>query len=412
MKILLINKFLYPKGGDATSTLNTAKLLSSKGHKVILWGMRNPLNPEYPYEKYFVSNVDFDNVKGLKKIKAALNILYSFEAKDKIDKLIKLDKPDIAHLNNFAHQISPSILHVFRKYSIPVVMTMHDYKMVCASYSMLNKGQVCEACKGAKYYYCFLKKCVKNSKLKSLLNTVEMYLHHKILGIYDLVDAFISPSLFLKNKLLEMGFKKEIVHLYNFIDINKFEIVKNKKPTNENSVVYFGRLSPHKGLSTLLEAAKKIKTNVEIKIIGDGPLKNTLKEKVNLENINNVKFLDHMNGESLYKEIIKSLAVVLPSQWYENNPMSVLEAFALGKPVIGARIGGIPELVKDSETGLTFEPGNADDLSSKIDYLKIHPEKVREMGNNARIFIEQEPNADKHYEKLTDIYKTVIDRVK
>jgi len=174
MKILLINKFLYPRGGDAISTINTGKILSEKGHKVIFWGMKHPKNPSYQYQKYFIENIDYEKPMNIKeKINISFKIFYSFEAKRKIKKFInEVVKPDIVHLNNFAHQISPSILHVFKKYEIPIVMTMRDYKLVCPSYSMLSNDNPCEKCKGGKYYWCFLRKCTKNSYMKSLINTV------------------------------------------------------------------------------------------------------------------------------------------------------------------------------------------------------------------------------------------------
>jgi len=405
MKILLINKYLFPKGGDAISTLNTGKLLTTKGHKVIFWGMDHPLNPPYPYEDNFVSYIDYNNPRRsiLKQTKMASNLMYSVEAKKKLEKIIKSEKPDIVHLNNFAHQISPSILHIFKKYNIPMVMTCHDYKLVCASYSMLLDGKVCEACKGGRYYNCFFRRCVKDSRTKSLLNTIEMYLHHKILHIYDLVDVFVSPSRFLKTKLEEMGFKCRIKYLPNFVRTNKF---RPQYEASENSIVYFGRLSKEKGLYTLLEAVKGL--DAKLKIIGEGLLKEALERRVEDKGIKNVEFLGYRTGEDLKDEIRKSMFVVLPSECYENNPRSIIEGFALGKPAIGARIGGIPELVKNNETGLTFEPGNVKDLQSKIKYLIDNSNKIIEIGKNARRFVEKELNAEKHYQSLMKIYEDVL----
>lgn len=400
MKILLINKFLYPKGGDALSTLATAGLLSAKGHQVMLWGMSHPLNPEYPYKQYFVSRVDFERPGGaLRQIKTAGNLLYSREAKEKIERLVKKERPDIAHLNNFAHQISPSILHIFKRYHIPVVMTMHDYKLVCPSYSMLSKGRVCELCKNGRYYHCFREGCVKDSRVKSLLNTIEMYLHHRILRIYDLIDVFIAPSRFLMSKCAEMGLKGRVVYLPNFVSLEEYQ---PQYTGQENAIVYFGRLSEEKGLETLLEAMRGLKAT--LKVIGEGPLTEGLKLKVNSQNLANIHFLGYKSGEGLREEIRKAMLVVLPSEWYENNPRSVIEAFALGKPVVGARIGGIPELVKDNQTGLTFAGGDAEDLKAKIARLLNSPAEIERMGRNARRFVEEEFNAESHYAGLLRIY--------
>ncbi len=235
---------------------------------------------------------------------------------------------------------------------------------------------------------------------------MEMNLHHKVLGIYDNVDIFISPSQFLKDKLEELGFEKKIVHIPNFIDTKRFKPIEVEE-CNENSIVYFGRLSSEKGLMTLLEAVKilNLESDIMVNIIGDGAIKGELEEKAKTESMDNVRFLGYMKGEKLYNEIRKSQIVVIPSEWYENNPISVLEAFALEKPVIGSRIGGIPELVKDGETGYTFEPGNAEDLSEKIKTLLSDDSLRIEMGQNARRFVEIELNPEKHYQKLMKIYQ-------
>ncbi|MDL1959214.1 MAG: glycosyltransferase family 4 protein [Deltaproteobacteria bacterium] len=406
MKILLINKFLYPKGGAEVSTLNTEKLLTAKRHKVIFWGMDHPENPDYPYMELFVSFVDYNRRNGIfKSFKAAVNLLYSFEAKNRIEKLLDIEKPDIVHLNNFAHQISPSILDVFAKCNIPTVMTMRDCKLVCPTYLMLLDGEPCERCKDGKYYWCFLKNCTKSSYSKSLLNAMEMYLHHKILHIYDKIDLFISPSMFLKEKIEEMGFKGKIFHLPNFLELDDFFPCYEAK---ENSIVYVGRLSQEKGLATMLEAVKGLA--VKLKIIGDGPLKASLKFKVKSEKLDNVELLGYKSGDDLKNEVRNSIALIIPSECYENNPRVVLEAFALGKPVIGSRIGGIPELVKDSETGYTFTPGNALNLRYKIEYLLKNPDSAVEMGKNGRRFVEKELNTEEHYRKLMEIYQMALER--
>lgn len=408
LKILLINKFVYPKGGDAISMLNTARLLRERGHTVIVWGMQHPLNPPCPYEDLFISGIDYSNIKGIKsKISSSLNVLYSFEAKDKIERLIEIGKPDIVHLNNFAHQISPSILHVFKKYKIPMVMTMHDYKLVCPSYSMLLRGSSCEKCAHGRYYCCLINKCTKNSYMKSFVNTLEMYLHHNILHIYDLVDMYISPSKFLKQKVKEMGFHGNIVWLPNFVFLDGINPEYNFK---EKSFVYVGRLSEEKGIFTLVRAIQNLPVN--LKVIGDGPLRRSLISEVKKKNMTNVHFLGYITGEKLVDEMKNSIAIILPSECYENNPMVILEAFGLGKPAIGSRIGGIPELVVDGETGFTFSSRDAEDLRNKIKYSLENPDLIIKMGKNARRFVEENFNPEKHYMELLKIYNSVMKREK
>ena len=412
MNVLHINKFHYIRGGCESVYFETANILESHGHKSLFFSMHHPDNVSCETNDYFMPYVDL-NTNGnsiLSQLKNAGRILYSLDARKRLSKLLNKHHVDIAHLHNIYHQISPSILHTLAKKKIPVVMTLHDYKMACASYSMMVHGKPCEACSGGRYFEIIKNKCVKGSFVKSCLAALEMYVHHRVFEIYDNVDIFISPSLFLKHKLEDMGFKKEIVHLPNFIDTEKFKKVNSEENDRENAIIYFGRLSLEKGLYTLIKAAKLLKTNrkIEIKIIGDGPIREDLEEKVKSDGINSVRFLGYLKGEALYKEVKKCLAVVLPSEWYENNPMSVLEAFALGKPVIGASIGGIPELVKDNITGLTFEPGNAEDLRNKIEYMITNKDTMVEMGKKARKMAEEEFNAEKHYQKLIEIYQSAI----
>lgn len=405
MKILCVNKYFFVKGGAETVFFETSKLLEKKGHKIIYFAMKHPLNISSIYDKYFVSNIDYEKGGFLNNLKAACNLIYSIEAKRKMEILIKEEKPDIAHLHNIYHQLSPSILYALKKNKIPVVLTLHDYKSVCASYLMFHGGKICEACKNGMYYNCFLKGCVKNSRAKSLLNTIEMYFHHNILHIYDLVDIFISPSIFVKNKLKEMGFRGRVVHVPNFLNIEEYI---PRFDHEENSIIYFGRLSEEKGLTVLIEAIKGLSIN--LKIIGEGPVREKLRNKVENENIANVKIFGYKTGDDLKNEIRKSMFVVLPSEVYENNPRTLIEGFALGKPAIGARIGGIPELIKDNETGLMFESGGAADLRSKIKYLSDNHAKIIEMGRNARKFVEQELNPGKYYEKLMEIYNTALEK--
>ncbi len=405
LKILLINKFLYPKGGDAISTLMTGRLLQKHGHQVAFWGMSHPDNPAFLHDDTFVPQTEYNEQRRFsEKARAAVNILYSINAQKKIAEFLSRFKPDLVHLNNFAHQISPSILDVIRKYHIPAVMTMHDYKMVCPSYSMLSNGSPCERCAGQKYHQCAIRRCTKGSLFKSMINVAEMTLHHRVLHIYDAIDQFIAPSRFMMNKVKSMGFNGNVVWLPNAVDISTFTPVFGHE---EKSAVYVGRLSPEKGIETMIDGFKG--TGLRLKIIGDGPLKASLEHKCQKEHLSYVKFFGYLNGHDLFEEIKKSMFLVIPSEWYENNPRAVIEAFSLGKPVLGARIGGIPELVRDGITGLTFTPGDTTDLNAGIKRLISDTDTLAAMGKNARAFVENELNWEKHYNNLMLIYDRAID---
>jgi len=401
MKILLINKFLYLKGGDAVSTLNTGRIFEDRGHQVDFWGMAHPDNPAYTYQSFFVPQIDYENAGDLRaKINTACNILYSFPSKKKLGALLKILKPNVVHLNNFAHQISPSVLDVIKSHKIPIVMTMHDYKMVCPTYKLLCNNQVCERCKRGRFYNCGIHQCTKGSLFKSLVNVAEMYLHHRMLNIYDKVDIYISPSLFLQKKVIEMGLKGRIAYLPNCVELKEFT---PRFQWTQKSIVYVGRLSQEKGVETLMDAVNDI--DINLKIIGQGPQSEYLKKKKRDQGMHNIDFLGHLSGKSLQDEIRNSMFLITPSQWYENNPLTVIEAFALGKPVIGARIGGIPELVEDWTRGLTFAPGNVPDLRDKILLLLENEDKIPQMGKAARQFVEQNLNSDVYYDNLLKIYE-------
>jgi glycosyltransferase involved in cell wall biosynthesis len=401
MRVLLVNKYFFQKGGAESVFFATADLLKKKGHDVRFFSMAHENN--YPSDdgRYFVSKVDYE-VGGVRdKARAAVRLLYSFEAKRKLRELLADARPDIAHLHNTYHQISPSILHVLKEFRIPVVMTLHDYKMVCGSYSMLSHGRICEKCKNGRYYHCLLEKCTKDSRLRSLLNVCEMYLHHRVLNIYDLVDCFVSPSKFLMNELVAMGFRRKTRHLPNFIDV--WDPPGSRKGREEPIVVYFGRLSGEKGLSTLITAMKEIEGKT-LHIVGDGPQRAELENRIAKEGITNVKLLGFKTGDALKGEIGRSMFGVIPSECFENNPMSVLELFSMGKPAIGSRIGGIPELIGDGERGLLCEPGDPHDLRGKIVSLLEDAEGLRRMGKNAKEYVERELNPEVHYKGLLEVY--------
>jgi len=401
-------------GGSEVVYFRTADILNKHGHKSIFFSMKHPANLSTETEGYFAPFTDLDIERGIfNYIKASLNVFYSFKTRKCLANLLDDYKVDIAHIHNIHRQMSPSILHELKKRNIPVVMTLHEYKMVCPSFNLLLNEKPCEACRDGKYYNAIKRRCIKDSFLRSTLACAEMYLHHKILDIYKNVDVFISPSRFLMNKHREMGFEKEIIHLPNCIEVERFKRFRAKnRGLDTLNIVYFGRLYYGKGLNTLLKAVEmisgKLKTRFVFKIIGDGPMRRDLEKKVEEGGIKNIRFYGFMENERLFNEVKDALAVVLPSECYENNPLQVLESFAMEIPAIGARIGGVPELVRDNETGLTFESGNPEDLCSKIEYMINNPDRAIEMGKRARAFVERELNCERYYKKLIEIYKKAI----
>lgn len=398
MKILGVNKFFYIKGGSETYYFGLKDILEQNGHEMVHFSMNDEKNFHTDYNKYFIDNIDYSNTDLKSKIKNGMKIIYSFEAKNKIEKLVKETRPDIAHLHIFQHQLSPSILPVLKKYGIPIVYTVHDLKPVCLNYKMLNDKGVCEECKGKKYYKCFLNKCVKGSRINSLVNVIEGYVH-EFLNSYSMIDVFITPSDFYRKKLIEFGISEDkVVHIPNFVDASKFE----PNYDYDDYFIYVGRLSEEKGIKTLIKSMKYVNKSKLI-IVGTGPLENELKEYVRNEKFTNIQFAGFKSGKELEQLIQRSRFMVIPSEWYENGPMSVLECMAYGKAVIGADIGGIPEFLR-YENGLIFESGNEKELSEKILYLLQENERCVFMGKKGRDAVEKFYNKDVHYNKLNEIY--------
>lgn len=407
MKILGVNKFFYIKGGSETYYFGLKELLEQHGHEMMHFSMSDPRNFETIYSKYFINNIDYNNMNLKDKVVNATKIIYNFDAKKKLEALISDRKPDIAHLHIFQHQLSPSILPVLKKHNIPMVYTAHDLKSVCPNYKMLTNNKVCESCKGKRYYNCLKNKCVKDSRVKTLVNVLEAYVH-EFLNSYSLIDKIICPSNFYKNKLIEFGMpENKVIHISNFIDTSKFQPCYEK----DDYFIYIGRLSEEKGIETLIKAMNYVSAS-KLLIVGTGPLEEYLKGLVEEKGIKNVVFAGFKTGKDLEKIIRRSSFMIIPSEWYENGPMSVLECMAYGKAIIGSNIGGIPEFIEDNETGAIFETGNIEDLAKKINYFINNKNEIVNMGKCARKRAESLYSAQKHYSELIKEYTEVINKNK
>jgi glycosyltransferase involved in cell wall biosynthesis len=409
LKILLVNNYYYNRGGDCTYLLSLENLLKNKGHKVVVFSMHHPQNFKSEFSEYFVSYIDYREEIKKKTIKAVWNVLkrtfFSKEAMDNIEKLIKEERPDIAHIQNIHHHITPSIFKILKKNNIPIVWTLHDYTAICPNTSFLTDGKVCERCRKRKYYWPVLVRCKKKSIGASAIAALEIIIH-RIMRVYNYVDKFIAPSRFLKHKFVEYGFKEDkIAHLDHFID---FPIVEDMVVPGDY-YLFVGRISEEKGVKTLIDAASRINAG-KLKIAGDGPLLDEMIAYVNAKGKGDViEFLGHKSREDLFDLYRECKFLIVPSEWYENSGLIIFEAFACGKAVIGSNMGGIPELVKNEERGMIFKPGDSEELSAIIQYLINNPDKAVEMGKNARNFLAKNLNAETHYLKLTDIYKRAIE---
>ncbi len=388
MKILQIHKYFTRKrgGGSVTAFFETIKMLTQKGHEVAVFSMQDKDNNPTSYSKYFTKHFDLNEKSNpCKKMKLASKVLYNFEAKRNLEKLISEEKPDIAHLHNFYHYLSPSIISALKKNNIPVVMTLHDYKLICPNYKLFSKGKVCEKCKGGKYHHCLSNKCLKNSLSGSFLAMLEAYLH-QVIGSYEKVDMFIAPSRFMKNKCMEFGIPEEKIKVIrNPIDIESIGKDIDYSLGEKNYFLYYGRLSQEKGVGDLIKAVSELeKENLLgeniLHIVGKGPeeenLKNLAKE-LGVEN--KVKFLGFRLGKDLMDAVRQAKFVAVPSVWYDNSPMVIAEAQISKKPVLVSDLGGSKESIIEGETGFVFKSGNIKDLSEKIKKILALQKEEREL---------------------------------
>ncbi len=386
MKILLSNKFYYRRGGDCIYMLNLEQLLKSYGHEVAVFAMDYPENIETPWKQYFPQNMS--------KLMAFTRPFGSAEVKVKFNRLLDDFKPEVVHLNNIHTHLSPIIAELAHNRGIKVVWTLHDYKLLCPRYDCLRNGNdICELCFNGDKSSCKTYKCMKGSTLASLIGYKEATTWNRR-RLEACTDVFICPSKFMAQKMIQGGFiSKKLIPLCNFIDIDK---CKKDTYEKENYYCYIGRLSHEKGVKTLIKAAQKLP--YKLVVIGGGPLSDELKNETTNANI---EFVGYKQWDEIKEIVSKARFSVIPSEWYENNPLSVIEAQCLGTPVLGARIGGIPELIENGVTGMTFESRNVNDLTSKLEAMWQHTFNYKEIALTSQ----KRYNSESYYQSILKIYQ-------
>lgn len=388
MKILMINKFLYPNGGSETYIFKVGEWLEKNGHEVQYFGMEHAGRCVGNRVNAYTSDMDFHGGSILSKLTYPIKTIYSSEARKQIRKVLDDFKPDVCHINNFNYQLTPSIILEIKKWNknCRIVFTAHDYQLVCPNHMCNNPNthQNCEKCLGGHFINCAKGKCIHGSTAKSAIGTMEAMLWNGK-GVYKNFDKIICCSEFLKKKMdTNPVFAERTIALHNFV-----EKVENKDVEKKDYVLYFGRFSEEKGIGTLIQAAKEL-PDIQFIFAGTGPLESEISV---VKNIKNVGF---QKGDALEKLIREAKFSVYPSEWYENCPFSVMESQMYGTPVLGANIGGIPELIRVGETGELFESGNKEELKSKIREMSNKQYKVDSVGFDT---------VDEYCQKLMKIYR-------
>lgn len=402
-RLLAINNYFYRRGGAESVFLDHIDLFTAAGWDVVPFAMRHPANLPSPWSGHFVSEIEYGRASGpLTKARQAAKIVFSLEARRNIRALIGRARPSVAHAHNVYHHISPSIFGALRAEGVPLVMTAHDLKVACPAYKMLSRGNVCERCRGGRIHNVLLHRCVKDSAVVSGLVLMET-LVHRSLGLYrDTLDRLIAPSRFYRDKLVAWGWDADrIAHIPNCIDASAYAPAAGEG----GYFVYAGRLAPEKGLATLLRAAALARQ--KLVLAGSGPEEERLRRLAEQFGAD-VVFAGHLDKPALQRLIGEALALVLPSEWYENAPISLLEAYALGRPVIGARIGGIPELIAEGETGLLVESGNAAALAEAMAALAaLSPTARIRMGAHGRDWVGREFSPERYRERTLTLYEAI-----
>ena len=398
--LLSVNNYNYARGGAESVFLNHNQLFRDEGWRVVPFAMNHPNNEPSEFESYFVDEIEFGaDYSFVEKLSMAPKVIYSVEAKKKIRKLIDEVRPDLCHAHNIYHHLSPSILSAAKDRGLPVVMTVHDLKIACPAYKMLTHDGVCERCQGGKLRNLVLNRCIKDSFALSSLIYFESRLHRLLSTYSKCIDQLLVPSRFYISKLVEWGFSEsQMTYVPNYIDAEDFRV--RDKPGEHFAFV--GRLAPEKGIETLIHASRQAGT--KLKIVGTGPIEDQLRSLA-IRLGGDVEFTGVLSGLELRMAIAAARALVLPSEWFENAPVSILEAYATGVPVIGADIGGIPEMIDQGDTGYVFDSGSVSDLAATLtDFSNLPDTEVLAMGTRARELVENRFSQSAYMRRVKRVY--------
>lgn len=423
MKVILVNKFHYRKGGSETYYFDVAEGLKRLGHEVHFFAMEGSDNEPCEDADLFVSAKDYNGPSGIaQKVSAATSLIYSKEAKRKFQELCERVRPDVVHMNLVHRQITLSILDApyIKQHKVPVVFTSHDYILVCPSYVMLDgRGEVCDACLGGRFLSCLKRKCVKGSTAKSGMAFAEAEFL-KLTGMYRRIDKIIAPSEFMRDKLVEGGFPPErVVHMQNFA---KDEVLESARDNQDRTdwgnpyLLFFGRLSKEKGIDVLVEAASALPDGWRLVVAGDGPDREALGQAAGESPVSDrIEFIGFKLGDELKHLVSGAVFSVASARWRENMPYSIVESMAYGTPVVGTRIGGIPELVSEGQTGFLAEPGDA---ASLVDAIARAARTARDhaayekMRTACREYVLSHCDQSRYMEELTALYEALINKKK
>jgi glycosyltransferase involved in cell wall biosynthesis len=406
MRVLFCNKYNYPFSGTEAYLFEAMELLRSRGNEVALFSMADERGQPTAYDRHFVPHVDFKKARGwLRQAELAAHSIYSVEARRRVRAMIGEFRPDVAHVRNIYHHLSPSILWELRAQRVPVVYHLNDFKVLCPSYNLVLHGEACEACKGGDFWHALQEKCYPGWGARMTL-VAEAYIH-KWVGTYrKCVDCFLAPSRFVRDKFVEHGWdgdRFEVLPHFQRVEAVRWRSAEGAP------VLYFGRLSLEKGVDDLLHAMQRL-PNLQLRIAGDGPARGMLQKLAAELGLNNVEFTGHLGGAELDSMIGDSRFTVLPSHAYETLGKTILESYARGRAVVATDLGSRRELIRHGTTGVLYRVGDVEELTSAIQLLASTPELADQMGRAGWEQVKRRYTPEAHYEVLIDLYGRLVRR--
>jgi glycosyltransferase involved in cell wall biosynthesis len=405
MKILFCNKYNFPFSGTEVYLFELMELMRSQGHATALFSMADSRGKPTPYDQHFVPHIDFKEKSGiLEQARRAAHATYSWDARRRIRSMIKEFQPDVAHVRNIYHHLSPSILWELKAQDIPVLYHVNDFKLLCPSYNLVSKGQACEQCQGGSYWHVLSESCYPGRGSQAFL-AAEAYVHKWLRTYEKCVDRFLAPSAFVRDKLIEHGWDAEKIEV-----LSHFQELARPAPAMPEPgapILYFGRLSSEKGVDDLIRAMQQL-PRLKLQIAGEGPPRVDLQSLATHLELSNVEFAGHVGKNDLQRLIGASRFTVLPSHAYETFGKSILESYAEERAVVASDLGSRRELVKHGETGLLFPTGNVAQLARSIEFLAELPEVAQRMGRAGRELVRSRYAPRAHYQSMFQIYEKLV----
>lgn len=410
MKILFLNNYHFRRGGADSIYLNTLALFKERGHKVEAFSLKHPENLPDKNEGLFPEYHSLLSKGLIDRMRSFQNYFYSYKVKRQLIKLLDEFEPDIVHSHLLYGGLTSSALSIFKQRNIPVIYSAHDYKLICPNHAFLVNGKnICESCKGKRYYNAALNKCNKNNFLYSVVIALESYFRDFFFPINTHLSKVVASCDFGLKKHVEFrpDLSEKLTYLFNFAP-DLYNV--NPEYKRGEYYLFFGRLSSEKGLFTLIKAWKKLNKSIKLVVAGAGPLTPQLEDYINENHLSNVELVGYKSGIELSRIINKASFIVTPSEWYENNPMTIIEGFSYGKPAIGSNLGGIPELINNNQNGFIFQYGDVEALANCInESVNISNEEYLILANNARKFAEINCSPEGHYNSLLNLYSDSIE---